>query len=339
MSIRKLSFEDNINEYFIKEYSSDSDKVNLNYYLQILSNKNIFHITNHNHTNHIEIKPSSLKNIFIKGELEPTEHTLFCFYQDVIPPKYKKNKENIKNKKENHNHKNKLRGAKRKKNENKENEKQEINIEVSSPEHLIQENENEDNNNNNIYLSTDNDKNENNFDPELDLLNGKSNENLIRNKKQKGKYIISFFNNTIKITNDNIKCFYLCLLFCGLIYTIYFLDVLIDKNKILLCLFNIFCSFMAILLIVTGLYGYYKINEKIYDDKSCIILTYSSFISPFLNCIFSRFSTEENVRKNIIIGVFVNIITAIFSGICIYILNSLQGKNKKGLLFEKINIV
>ena len=96
---------------------------------------------------------------------------------------------------------------------------------------------------------------------------------------------------------------------------------------------------MTILLVITGIYGYYKINGKKYNDKTCIFLTYSSFFSPFFIFLLSQLSTEENIRKNIIINVFVNFTTVLFSGICIYILKSLQGKMKKGLLFEKIDIV
>ncbi len=343
MSIRKLSIEDNDNDYYIKEYSDDSDldKEMLNIYLTIFTNNNNFYITNNNHTNYIKVKSSSLKSIILKGQLEPLEHTLFCFYQDLLPlPKhYKKEEKNNKN--DNFNHKNKLRGTKRKKNDTKENkenkketetEKEVISLEISSPKHLIQDKEIEDkNDNHNIYLSTDNYNNENCYDPELELLNKK--------RKKIDKNLILLFNNKIKITNDTFKCFYLCLLFCGLIYTIYILEIFFDKNKNIICLHNFFCFFMSILLIFTGLYGYYKMNEKKYDDKTCIFLTYSSFFSPVLNFLFSRFSNEENIRKNIIINIFMNSITIIFAGICICILKSLQGKMKKGLLFEKNNIV
>ena len=97
---------------------------------------------------------------------------------------------------------------------------------------------------------------------------------------------------------------------------------------------------MAALLIITGIYGYYLINKKIYDDRLCIIFTYLCFISPFISFIFAGISSQENVRKNIIMNFFINIVIIFFAGICIYILNILAKKNNKNrLLFEKVNII
>ena len=217
----------------------------------------------------------------------------------------------------------------------KKKEDEEIVLDVSSPEQLISHKEMK-NDIDDIYA----DKNTNNFDTELDLLNIKSNEDYIRMDSQNQKYIITLFNNKIKITNDNLKCFYLCLFFCGLLFCIYLLDVLIDKNKTLNCLYNLCCFPLSVLLIITGIYGYNKINKKIYEDAICIVLTYSSCVSPFINFIFSRISSEENVRKNIILTILINLFPICFSGLCVYILKELQNKkNKKGLLFEKMNLV
>ncbi len=335
MSIRKLNIEDNKNDYYIKEYSSDSDDINIDIYHQILSKKSIFYVTNFNHSDHIEIKPSSLKNIFLKGQLEAKEQILFSFYQGLIPSK--NNKDDINNKKDSY--KNKLRGAKKKpKIENNiDNENEDITLDVSSPDNFIRNYDSQDSNI--MCLNIDNEKNENNLDPERDLLNGKSNDMFKKKEKLKTNNLISFYNNKIKVTNDNLKCFYLSLVLCGLIYIIYFFDALIDEKKNITCLYNTFCFPMAIILIVTGIYGYYKVDEKIYDDKICIYLTYSSLISTILSFIFSRLSSEETVRNNIIMSVLFNLITACLSGICLYIITSLQGKDQKEQKFEKINIV
>ena len=70
-----------------------------------------------------------------------------------------------------------------------------------------------------------------------------------------------------------------------------------DKNKTINCLYNISSFPMATLLIITGIYGYYLINKKIYDDKLCIILTYLCYFSfykfYFFKNIFSRKCEEK----------------------------------------------
>ena len=351
MSERKLNIEDQKYDYFIKEFTSNIESEDLNIYSKILSRKGIFHITNNEHSNHIHIMPSSLTKILSLGQLESNEQILFCFYKDELPdktisktekPKYKnKNKKEKEHNKDNiDHHKTKLRSAKRNKKKDKEQieekkEDEEVILDVSSPEQLISHKKMKEDIDD-IYTS----KNTNNFDPELDLLNIKTNEDYIRMDSQNQKFIITLFNNKIKITNDNLKCFYLCLFFCGLLFCIYLLDVLIDKNKSFKCLYNLCCFPLSILLILTGIYGYNKINKKIYDDAICIFLTYSSCISPFINFIFSRISSEENVKKNIILTILINLFPICFSGLCLYILKELQSKkNKKGLLFEKMNLV
>lgn len=349
MSERKLNIEDKTYDYFIKEYISSSDSTDLNIYFKILSRKSIFHITNDEHSNNIKIMPSSLSKILSFGQLEPYEQILFCYYKDELPdkpisysekPKNKNNKEKENSKDNYTHHKTKLRSAKRNRKKDKEQieekkEDVEVVLDISSPEQLISHKEMQ-NDIDNIYS----DKNRNNFDTELDLLNIKTNEDYIRIDNQNQKYIIMLFNNKIKVTNDNLKCFYLCLFFCGLLICIYLLDTLIDKNKNLKCLYNLFCFPLSILLIITGIYGYNKINKKRYDDAICIFLTYSSFVSPFINFIFSRISNEDNVRKNIILTFLINLFPICFSGLCVYILNELQvRKNKRGLLFEKMNLL
>ena len=321
MSKRKLNIEDKKYNYYIKEYLSYSDNTDINIYSQIIANKSLFYITNQNHSNHVGIRSQSLQKLLLNAELEPYEHILFCYHKDM-PPQLLNNDE--KSKKENH-HKLRLKSAKKEKEKKKENE--DIILNISSPDNLEENNEKE-NNENNFHLNNFNEKNDINYEPDLELLNRKSNE------------IITLYKNKIQIKSDNLKCFYLSLLLCGLIYTIYFLDVIIDKNKTINCLYNIFSFPMAALLIITGMYGYYLIEKKIYDDKLCIILTYLCLICPFVSFIFARISSQENVRKNIIMSIFINITIVFLSGICIYILNKLAKKNNKnGLLFEKVNIV
>lgn len=333
MSKRKLNIEDKKYNYYIKEYLSDSETSDINIYSNIISNKSLFHVTNQNHSSHISIKPQSLQKILLNGELEPYEQILFCYYKDMIPQLFNNNE---KQKKENH-HKNRLRSTKKEKEKKKENG--DIILNVVNPNNFEENDEkrNMNVNNNNFYLNNFNEKNDDiKYGPDFELLDNVTNENI----KPKEEYLITLYKNKININNENLKCFYLSLLVCGLIYIIYFLDVIMDKNKTINCLYNISSFPMATLLIITGIYGYYLINKKIYDDKLCIILTYLCFISPFISFIFSRISSQENVRKNIIMSIFINIVIIFFAGICIYILNKLAKKNNKnGLLFEKVNII
>ena len=61
---------------------------------------------------------------------------------------------------------------------------------------------------------------------------------------------------------------------------------------------------------------------------------------PFISFILARISSDENIRKNILMNICLNLISLFFTSICFYILYDLQ-KNIiiKGLFFAKINIV
>lgn len=330
MSKRALNIEDNNYIYYIKEYSSDLETTNnLNDYSQIFEKKSSFYITNQNHSNHIEIKSSSLKKILLKGGLEPNEHILFCFYKDIIP---NQNIKKEKFKKEN-NYKNKLRSPKKfEQIENiipNKNEKEDNILRSSTKEMLIH--------NDAINLNIDNaDNNSNNSEPDADLINNKSNEKF---DVMKNDYLLTICNNQVYITNDKLKCFYLSLFFCGISYILYFMDALFDKNKSIFHLFNFFCFPLGVLLIYTSIYGFAKINNKIYYDKLCMILTSSSFISPIISFILSRISSEEIIRNNIFMSCIINLISACFAGLCAYILYELNKDDKKGFLFEQVNII
>ena len=337
MSKRKLNIEDNKYNYYIKEFSEPETDISI--YYKILSNKSSFYITNENHSNFIQIKEFSLKKILLNIQQEPYEYILFTFYKDSLQNDKEIQKNKIINE---NNNKTKLRGAKKPKQKEKEKEKEKDNekdnddiiLNVSNPLQLTIEDEKENDSHNNIYSNNYTTKNENPFNSELELLNNKSNENIIKTDNLQSKYLLLLYNDKIKITKKNIKCFYLSLILCGLIYGIIFLDALIDKNKNIKCLFYFSCFPLSALLIITGLYGYFKINNNIYDDKICIIFTYSCIISPILNLIFALISSEENVRKNIM-NIIINLITMIFAGTCAYILKELKNKKKKKDYYSK----
>ena len=320
MSKRALNIEDNNYIYYIKEYSSDLETTNnLNDYSHIFSKKSSFYITNENHSKHIEIKSQSLQNILLKGGLEPNEHILFCFYKDILP-----------NQKSNY--KNKLRSPKKLEQigieiEN-ENEKED-NISRSSTKEMLMHTDD-------INLNSDNSDKSENSETDIDLFNNKS---KAKYDEKKNDYLLAICNNQVFITNDKLKCFYLSLFFCGIAYILYFMDALFDKNKSIKHLFNFFCLPLGILLIYTSIYGFSKINNKIYNDKLCINLTYSSFLSPIISFVFARISSEEIIRNNIFMSCIINLISTCLAGFCAYILHELNKDDKKGFLFEQVNII
>jgi len=117
------------------------------------------------------------------------------------------------------------------------------------------------------------------------------------------------------------------LFFCGIFNLIYFFDILFDKNKTSSNYDNFYHIFyfpLAALLMITGIYGYKKINENIYDDELCIWLTHACFLSPICSFALSRISSEDNVRNNIMMNYVINFISCFFSFFCIIILKEAE---------------
>ena len=81
---------------------------------------------------------------------------------------------------------------------------------------------------------------------------------------------------------------------------------------------------LAILLIVTGFYGYKKVKKNIYDDEICIILTNLCTIAPILCFALSRIYKEDITRIQIVINFLINLISCFFAFSSIIILKEAE---------------
>ena len=65
-------------------------------------------------------------------------------------------------------------------------------------------------------------------------------------------------------------------------------------------------------------------------------MTWSRIIVPFISFILARISSDENIRKNILMNICLNLISLFFTSICFYILYELQKKyNNKRIIIRK----
>ena len=334
MSERNLIYQDKEYNYYKNEFISYSNEFNINDLNTVLSNKSSFYITNQNHSKHIKLKSLSLKIILSKGELEPNEHILFCYYKDKLPSMNEE--EEDKNYNINKiNNKQKLRAKKRKKdksinediNEYENNKDKEDDVPQNS--HLLNESRDK---LNNILLDVSN-KKENIFDPNLPLLKNRTSNTFKNYENLQRKYInLILCNNYITINIDYLKLFYLIIFICGLFNFIYFFDILFDKDYSSANVYHIFCFPLSFLLIITGIYGYKKVKENIYDNEICIYLTNISFIASIFSFIFSRISMENYIKRKLIFYLFINLISCFLSLLCKIILKEIE--NEKYLELE-----
>ena len=185
-------------------------------------------------------------------------------------------------------------------------------------------NENKDKDKQDITLNIKN-KQDNIFNPEFPLLQNKVTNTFSNIEHLPQKYInLIIFCNRITISLDYLKCIYLTLFICGLFNLIYFCDIFFSKNTSLDNLYHIFCLPLAVILMITGIYGYKKVSQNKYDDENCIRLTYLSFFAPICSFAFSKIYLEENARKNFMMNVIINVISSLFSFIAITILKEFE---------------
>ena len=266
------------------KFSSNLENNNIDIFNQIL-NKSALYITNQNFVKHIKIKSKSIKRILSNGELEHNEYIFFYFY------------------KEDKNNNNKMESTK--------NNKIKINL-IKESSNIKKENKET-----NTDLNVKN-KNENIFDPELP-----SNvENFPK------KYInLILCGNKIIISLDYLKCFYLTIFFCGLFNLISFVNNLFFKNGNNYKydnLYDIVSCPLALVLMITGIYGFKKVNSNIYDDEICINLTNISFILPICSFALSKLASRRYIAKSTTMNIVINLISSIFSLFCIIILKEAE---------------
>jgi len=281
---------------------SNSDARNLDIISKILSNKSSLSIINHNKSQ-ITLKSSSIKRIMSIGQLEGG-YIFFSFKKEQ-----KTTKKDV--------------------NEETPEEEEEHTIDVKD-ERTSPNSQNMNRDQKDIILDIKN-KNENIFSSDIPLLKDKISNTFSNIENLPKKYInLIILCNKITINLDYLKCFYLTLFFCGVFNLIYFFDVLFDKNRNSLYLDNIyhlFCFPLAIILMVTGIYGYKKVKENVYDNDMCLFLTHLSFISPLCSFALSRFCSEDNVTKSIMMNLIINFISSFFSFFSIIILKEVVREN------------
>ena len=294
MSEKNLIYK---NRKYKKKLISNSDNISLDIFSKISPLKLLIYITNQNESNPISIKAFSIRRILLNGQLKPNEFILFYLYKESLKKSRSKNKK----------------------------KEEDINEEITEDE---DENAAAINNNNeNINLIIKN-KNENIFNPEFPLLKNKITNTYSNIENLPNKYInLIIFYNKITISIDYLKCFYLTLFLCGIFNLINYLFFLYNKNIDFLgfnMLYYIFYFLLAFLLMTTGIFGYKKINENIYNDKICLGLTQLSFISPIFSLALSRISSEDSFHRNVITEIIINFISSFLSFLCIIILKEVK---------------
>ena len=288
----RLIFQDK-NKHYKNKFSTSMENNNTDISNQILYNKSTLYITNPNFVKHIKIKSKSIKRILSNGELEPNEYIFFYFYREED-----KNNNRM---------------------ESSINNKMKIKINLKKESNIV--------NKENKETSVKN-KNDNIFDPELPLLSSKISNTFSNVENFPKKYInLILCGNKIIISLDYLKCFYLAIFFCGLFNFINFVNNFFIKNGAnYRCdnLYDIFSCPLALVLMITGIYGFKKVNSNVYDDEICINLTNISFILPICSFALSKLTSRKYIAKSITMNIVINLVSSIFALFCIIILKEAE---------------
>lgn len=287
-----------------KKPISKSDGIYLDILNKVLSSKSSFNIRSQKSSKLAELKLSSIKRIFLNGQLKQNKYILYYLNKEFISL-------------------DKVEARRKEKEFNEETTDEEstttVKDEEDPPSPKILNRDNQD-----IVIEIKN-KTENIFNPQFPLLQNQIVNKFSNIEDLPLKYInLIIFYNKITLSLDYLKCFYLTIFFCGLFNLIYFMDILLDKNSSLDNLYHIFCLPLSVILMITGIYGYKKICQSKYDDKICIKLTYLSLFAPIFSFSFSRIYLEDNTRKNIMMNIIINAISSFFSFFAITILKEFE---------------
>ena len=169
-------------------------------------------------------------------------------------------------------------------------------------------------------------KPDNIFDPDFPLLNNKIVNTFSSIDKVPQKYLsLIICGNKAIISLDYLKCIYPTILCCGIFNLLYFVNILFSINSQLNLSFRCFLYIpLALLLIITGFYGYKKVKKNIYDDEFCIILTNLCTIAPIFSFALSWIYKEEIDKSQIIANFLNNFISCFSSFSCIIILKEAE---------------
>ena len=156
--------------------------------------------------------------------------------------------------------------------------------------------------------------------------NNNDNENLMSKKIAKNDILLQ-----IGLPPEAVKSkwFYLLLVLCGVINVLYFIFCLISNgfllNSLLIMIFGV-------ILIFTGLMGYNRINNKIYTDSFLRLMTMACMVLPIASFILVLFSPIT--RNHIVFNLIVNIITALFSFLCLFFTSKLRKAEESNKLSQ-----
>ena len=272
---------------------------------RFLQNQTLLYIRFPNNKNHIDIKVSSIKRILSNGKLEQTAY--ISFNLDIDPLSLEKGETKRKEKETNE--------------ETTEDEEESISIKdeanIQSPKNI--------NSDKQVIILDIKNKNENIFNSKLPLLKNKISNTFSNIENLPKKYInLIIFYNKFTISIDSLKCLYLTIFFCGLFNLLYFFDLFFDKNRSLDYFYYILYFPLAVIFISTGIYGYKKVKENIYDSEICLRLTYLSLISPIFIFILSKICSEISMKRNTMLNLIINFISSLFSFFCITILKEVE---------------
>ena len=290
-----------------------SDSISLDIFNEIISSISSLYVRNKKSSEKIELNNTSIKRIFSNGQLDKNKYILFYYNKELLSLKRieKREKEKEMNEETTEDDEESMSSV-------KEDE------DAPSPKNINTENKDKDKDKQAITLDIKN-KQDNIFNPEFPLLQNKITNTFSNIEHLPQKYInLIIFCNRITISLDYLKCIYLTLFICGLFNLIYFFDILFSKNASLDNIYHIFCLPLAIILMITGIYGYKKRSPNKYDDENCIRLTYLSFFAPICSFAFSIIYLEGNTRKNFMMNVIINTISSFFSFLAIIILKEFE---------------
>lgn len=302
MSEKNLLFQSRAkkgSKILISKYNKLTNSSLLN---EIISEKKIMNIIINNKNTNISLDISSIKQIFSFNQLDINEYiTLFS---------------------------NKI-AANKKSEKNFRKKEKEINEETTDDgeESIIKEddylNDNKDKNDLSLEVKR---ENSNVFVPDLPFINNNIINVFSSLDKVPQKYLslIICGNKTI-INIDYLKCIYPSILCCGILDLIYFVNILSTINTHLNLSFHYFLYLpLALLLIITGFYGYKKVKKNIYDNEFCFILTNICAIAPIFSFALSWIYKTEFSNWQILANFFINFISCFFSLSCIVILKEAE---------------
>ena len=207
----------------------------------------------------------------------------------------------------------------------------EINEETTEEDTTIKEDDliNDEKNKNNVSISV-KIKNDNIYDPNFPLLKNKIDNTFSNIDKVPQKYLsLIICGNKAIINLDYLKCIYPTIFCCGIFNLLYFVNIVLKIYKHMNMVFHyLLCFPIAILLIITGIYGYKKVKKNIYNDDFCMILTNICSIAPIFSFALCLIYQEKFLNNHIIINYLINFISCFFSFSCIIILKEAERMKK-----------